>query len=92
MGKMKLPPILPAAYRSVRSMLREDVSIIASCRECDSTFDVDLAVTAVLYGLDANLVGKHPKCRIHGCDGECVLLVSHGEGSPRVTLDRWARD
>ncbi len=51
--------------------------------------DVDLRVTAVLYGLDSSLIGKHPKCKVLDCDGECNFLVSQGVGSPRVTLDRW---
>jgi hypothetical protein len=89
MGKMRLPPILPNAYRTVGDMIREEVSIIASCRKCGNAFDVDLRVTAVLYGIDASLIGKHPKCKLFDCDGECVFLVSFGEGSPRVTLDRF---
>ena len=89
MGKMNHPPILPSAYRTVGDMLRSDISIIASCRKCGTAFDVDLRVTAVLYGIDASLIGKHPKCKILGCDGECIFLVSTAEGSPRFTLDRW---
>lgn len=89
MGKGKHRPILPTSYRTVGDMLRSDISIIASCRKCGTAFDVDLRVTAVLYGLDASLIGKHPKCKVHGCGGECNFLVSQGEGSPRVTLDRW---
>ena len=83
--------ITPTYYENIGAMLTAKISIIASCQKCRQAFDVDLRVMAVLHGLDATLIGKHPPCRIFDCDGHCILLVSSGEGTPRVTLDRWLR-
>lgn len=71
-------------------MLREGIAIKASCRVCKTAFKVDLEMLVDWKGEDFTLVGKHPPCRIHGCDGRCIFLVAAAPGTPMITLDRWA--
>lgn len=68
------------------------VNIKASCDRCGLTFKVDLVAIIMTKGPDYSLIGKHPPCRIYGCEGKCTFLVSASHGTPMITLDRWARD
>ena len=83
--------IVPTYYETIGAMLKADVDIIASCQKCSQAFTVDLRVMAVLHGLEASLIGRHPPCRIYNCDGQCILLVRPEEGVHRMPLDRWMK-
>ena len=82
-------PIRPAEYDTIRSMLKAGVKIRATCNTCRTCLDVDLAVLAVIYSIDACLIGKHPSCKVSNCEGTCTLLAQRNEGVPYVTLDRY---
>lgn len=85
-------PILPKHYTTVSRMYEAKINIKAHCEKCREFFKVDLVAIIMTKGPDYCLLGKHPVCRIDGCDGRCSFMVSSDEGTPMITLNRWTDD
>lgn len=63
----------PPEYKTVGSLLKNNIAVRAHCFTCDLTLEVAPEMLKAAYGDDFRLVGKLGSCRRVGCDGKAIF-------------------
>ena len=82
----KHPSYLPAAVRTVGSMIAEGVIVTWHCNH-GHYGPVDLQRVAERRSLQFSLVDKYAPCRVGGCNGTVYFRYSFGVGTPSRRLE-----
>ena len=82
----KHPSYLPAAFRTVGSMIAEGVIVTWHCNH-GHYGPVDLQRIAERRSLQFSLVDKYAPCRVGGCNGTVYFRYSFGVGTPSRRLE-----
>ena len=82
----KHPSYLPAAVRTVGSMIAEGVIVTWHCNH-GHYGPVDLQRIAERRSLQFSLVDKYAPCRVGGCNGTVYFRYSFGVGTPSRRLE-----